>query len=152
MLIPILFLAGWTVTATIDKMTDKPVTVMTLDATEGGAYLKVQCAGKDFAFSLNTEQPVRTSIGPRWGAPAYADGKWRLDSAKAEGITFLSRGVGPLTPASTFHNNDHGKSFFKKLEGVKQVAIQVTAAGGTVADFTFPLEGLDVGALKACYP
>ena len=33
-------------------MTDKATVVMTQDALEGGAFLKVQCIGKDFGMFL----------------------------------------------------------------------------------------------------
>lgn len=154
MLIPAMLLAGWTATTTTDKMTDRAVIVMTQDATEGGAYLKVQCAGKDFRMVLKTEASPRVRVEMRWGYPAYVEGMWRLDSAKAEGLKFgvSAGGSDTMVPISMTHARDGGKFFFGKMATAKQVIFQPEMASGTVSAFTFSLEGLDLGALKGCYP
>jgi hypothetical protein len=145
---------GWEVTQSKDPMTDKATVVMTQDALEGGAFLKVQCIGKDFGMFLKAEAPAHVVLEQRYGYPVHVKGKWRLDSAKAEGLTFgASTATDSLTPISAMHNRDGGKSFFKKMAGAQRVMFEVETVGGTGTKvYTFTMAGLDVKALGSCYP
>ena len=60
----------------------------------------------------------------------HVKGKWRLDSAKAEGLTFgASTATDSLTPISGMHNRDRGKSFFKQMAGAQRVMFEVETVG-----------------------
>ena len=141
--------APWAPRVSQDPMTDRERTVMEARSAEDNGSLIVACSGDRFSMILLTDAIPVANQPVNFGKSFEVKGRWRIDGASAEGITFWApRGnLRSLEPRAK--TSSDSKRFLKKIDGRRHVVFQVEAIGGA-ATLSFELAGLDTSPLR-CY-